>query len=76
MKEMITQERIVVTILFITFLIIAYKFIKMLYKKPVMGGSTSCSSGACSTCSFNNEHSCSDKSYERKEQIQVEKLKL
>lgn len=74
--EMITQERIVVTILFITFLVVAYKFMKMLYKKPVMGGSTSCSSGACSTCSFNSEHSCSDKSYIRKEQVPVKKLKL
>jgi len=69
--EMITQERIVVTILFVTFLIVAYRFLKLLYKKPVMGGSTSCSSGACSTCSFNSENSCADKSYERKEQVSV-----
>jgi hypothetical protein len=74
--EMITQERIVVTILFITFLVVAYRFLKLLYKKPVMGGSTSCSSGACSTCSFNSEHSCADKSYIRKEQVSVKKLKL
>lgn len=74
--EMITQERIVATILFITFLFVAYKFMKMLYKKPVMGGSTSCSSGACTTCSFNNGASCDDKSYERKEQVAVKKLKL
>lgn len=74
--EMITQERIVATILFITFLVVAYKFMKMLYKKPIMGGSTSCSSGVCSTCSFNSGASCDDKSYERKEQIAVKKLKL
>jgi hypothetical protein len=74
--EWITQDRIVVTILFITFLIVAYRFMKMLYKKPVMGGSTSCSSGACSTCSFNSAHSCEDNSYVRKEQIAVKKLKL
>jgi hypothetical protein len=73
---MITQERIVVSILFITFLVVAYRFLKMLYKKPAMGGSTSCSSGACSTCSFNSEHSCGDKSYLRKEEIKVKKLNL
>lgn len=74
--EMITQDRIVVSILFITFLVVAYRFLKLLYKKPQMGGSTSCSSGACSTCSFNSEHSCGDKSYVRKEQVMVKKLKL
>ena len=73
---MITQERIVVSILFITFLVVAYRFLKMLYKKPAMGGSTACSSGACSTCSFNSEHSCSDKSYVRKEELKVKKLNL
>jgi hypothetical protein len=74
--EMITQDRIVVTILFITFLVIAYRFLKLLYKKPVMGGSTSCSSGACTTCSFNSEHSCADKSYTRKEEVFIKKVKF
>ncbi len=73
---MITQERIVVTILFITFLVVAYRFMKMLYKKPIMGGSTSCSSGACTTCSFNSESSCDDKSYLRNEVVKVKKLEL
>jgi hypothetical protein len=71
-----TQERIVATILFITFLIVAYKFFKLLYKKPPMGGSTSCSSGACGTCAFNTNSSCDDKSYIRKEQFKVKKLKI
>lgn len=71
-----TQERIVATILFITFLVIAYKMVKLLYKKPPMGGSTSCSSGACGTCSFNNAASCSDKSYVRNSEVKVEKLKI
>lgn len=74
--EMITQDRIVATILFITFLIVAYRFLKLLYKKPRMGGSTSCSTDACTTCSFNSGNSCEDKSYERKEQVLVKKLKL
>lgn len=74
--EMITQDRIVVTILFITFLIIAYRFLKFLNKKPIMGGSTSCSSGACTSCSFNSENSCEDRSYIRKEQLKVKKLNL
>jgi hypothetical protein len=73
---MITQERIVVSILFITFLFVAYRFLKLLYKKPIMGGSTSCSSGACGTCAFNSGSSCDDKSYIRKEQVKVKKLKL
>ena len=73
---MITQERIVVTILFITFLIVAYRFMKMLYKKPIMGGSTSCSSGACTTCSFNAETSCGDKSYQRSEVVKIKKPEL
>lgn len=73
-----TQERIVATILFITFLIVAYKMVRMLYKRPPMGGSTSCSSGACSSCAFNNHSNtlCDDKSYLRKEQVSVEKLKV
>ena len=73
---MITQERIVASILFITFLIVAYRMLKLLYKKPIMGGETSCSSGACSTCAFNAGNSCDDKSYIRKEQVQVKKLNL
>jgi hypothetical protein len=71
-----TQERIVATILFITFLIVAYKILRMLYKRPPMGGSTSCSSGACGTCAFNTNTSCEEKSYIRKEQVKVEKLKI
>ena len=74
--EMITQDRIVVTILFITFLVVAYRFYKMLYKKPLLGGDTSCSSGACTTCSFNTGASCDDKSYERNEIVKVKKLNL
>ncbi len=73
---MITQERIVASILFITFLIVAYRMLRLVYQKPVMGGETSCSSGACNTCSFNSGSSCEDKSYIRKEQVQVKKLKL
>ena len=73
---MITQERIVASILFITFMIVAYRMLKLLYKKPTMGGSTSCSTGACSTCSFSTGNSCEDKSYIRKEQVQVKKLDL
>lgn len=73
---MITQERIVATILFITFLVVAYRFIKLLYKKPAMGGQTACSSGACNTCSFNTGASCDDKSYKREEEIFVKKLEL
>jgi succinate dehydrogenase/fumarate reductase-like Fe-S protein len=71
-----TQERIVATILFITFLIVAYKILRMLYKRPPMGGSTSCSSGSCGSCAFNTNTSCEEKSYIRKEQIKVEKLKV
>ena len=73
-----TQERIVATILFITFLIVAYKMFRLLYKRPPMGGSTSCSSGACGTCAFNNHSDslCEDKSYIRKQQIHVNKLKI
>ena len=73
-----TQERIVATILFITFLIVAYKMVKLLYKRPPMGGSTSCSSGACTTCTFNTNSNtlCDDKSYIREEQINVRKLKI
>lgn len=73
---MITQERIVATILFITFLVIAYRFVKMLYKKPSIDGQSACSSGACNTCSFNSGVSCDDKSYRREEKIQVKKLEL
>lgn len=73
---MITQERIVASILFITFMIVAYRMLKLLYKKPIMGGSTSCSTGACSTCAFSSGNSCEDKSYIRKEQVQVKKLDL
>ena len=73
-----TQERIVATILFITFLIVAYKMFMLLYKRPPMGGSTSCSSGACSSCAFNNNSNtlCEDKSYLNKEQMSVKKLEV
>ena len=73
-----TQERIVATILFITFLIVAYKMVKLLYKKAPLGGSTSCSSGACTSCAFNENSNtlCDDKSYLRKEQVSVKKLKV
>ena len=76
MMENLNQDRIVATILFVTFLIVAYRFLKMLYKKPIMGGSTSCSSGACGTCSFNTGNSCDDKSYVRNEPVKIKKLNL
>jgi len=71
-----TQDRIVATILFVVFLIIAYKLYKMIMKRTPMGGSTSCSSGACGTCAFNSGNSCEDKTYARKEGIKVKKLKI
>jgi len=70
------QDRIVITILFITFLIVAYKMFRHLYKRPPMGGQTSCSTSACSTCAFNSGTSCEDKSYERNEEVKVNKLNL
>ena len=73
---MMTQERIVATILFITFLVIAYRFYKMLMKKAVTQSQTGCSSGACGTCSFNSANSCDDKSYVRKEVVKVDRLSL
>lgn len=71
-----TQERIVTTLLFITFLIVAYKMVRLLYKRPPMSGSTSCSSGACSTCAFKQETSCSDHSYTRENEMKVKQVKF